>query len=261
MKKNKQQNGRLPREAVEFMHKLLESGVSLNLLNRLMPFDDEMSEKIEFALILGLFERIEREIYDYTSIAIGWKLAAQKSASFDLKLQQHHNSPNKEVYSCQHALNQMQPQLESTRVSVLKANQTKTGIKHLTELFNYKINGISDKTTNFLREHRIGLGIGHANEVVEEFSLLSRKIINSVTPLGGPEALGTSIFILLDYKVFSDFRDTVGIQTMGWWEIRVVDFERADYRLLSTVHTRLDPVIPRGSLIALGNLPWHKKLQ
>ena len=258
MKPERKRNA-LPKDAVTFVRRLLTAGVKIQDYSYFVDRESE-GTLMEFALLMGFMGRMidNHSFYQFLPIALEWELRATKESSCDLVRIPKQGGISAASPSIQHNTTQLQPALASAIAAVFEAKETENGFKQLNYLTKFKMQGGYKQWPAFLRENRIALGIAHAMKIADVFSFNPRICINQITPIYGKKALGRSLFILIDCLVFSDFWDKVGTPTVGWWELRVVSKEHHK-RLLVTFHPMLDILIPIGSLVAVGNIPFFKK--
>lgn len=261
MKTKTNYNGKaLPREAVSFTRALIDAGVYPGFFESLTY--DVPSADFKFALAVAALSRINEDhrmrSFQFKPIALGWKLKAKEQQCISLRTENQFNA-DKIIPGDRIMLDQFQPAIEPAVVSVFETKSTEQGIRLLETIDEYGFNETDKKFPEYLREKRLGLGLAHAATVINEFSLRPLKTLDDITPVGGPRSLNRSVFILVDYIAFDGMNDKVGAPTMGWYELRVVnDSTNQDNRLLVKLHTNLDVVIPKGSLVALGNIKWIK---
>jgi hypothetical protein len=242
------------------MQKLSSAGVPESVFFSLSHQSGENS-RLEIALIAASLAHLHKQNYQFVPIALGWGLGPEKAVSHSLTFHPHYSTQMPPGPRSQHLLTQLQPALDSTQVSVLQPTSAALGTEQLRRVFRHRFEPDSKAGEIHLRQARIGLGIAHAADVADKFMINPTYEAQCTTPLYGPQSVGRSLFILLDYLVFKNFQDLVGEQVFGWLELRIISPEGGanQPRLLTTVHTDLRAIIPVGSLIAIANLPWFKE--
>lgn len=259
MKKPTPLRGSLRREAVNVMQKLTNAGVPENIF-RSLSHDFDGSEKLQIGLTVASLARMSKNNFQFTPIALGWKLGSTQAISHSLTFHPHHSTKLPPGPQSQHALNQMQPELDSARISVVQPKYAEIGTNQVRNVFEHRLDPNAHNGEAQLRERKVGLGIAHALEVADKFMFNPDDEVQFLVPLRGSQSIGRCLFILLDYLVFKDFNDLVGKRAFSWLELRIITSEITSSRpsFLTTVHTDLRAVIPAGSLMAVANLSWFK---
>lgn len=250
---NHKRKDRLPIEAVEFVRKFLEMGVPPAFFNSIKLCGD-----LYFALALGKIRSLVTAYPTFrsldnvwTPLALNWSLPEAEAEYISLGRRLVGNDP------CQAPrLGQLQPKLLPTLASIVEMKSAKNGLQFLREILNYKIQA-SESAVPYLFQKGIGLGLAHAKIIIEIF----RKHSALHRAMGGRSLLNLPLFILLQYHIFTDYRDEHGHPTYAWLEVSNADEElHGDQQIIrAQLHTDLRTLIPQGALVAVANVPWFEK--
>jgi len=255
-------NGPLPREAVEFTRHLMGAGLWPRFFDNFTYGTPDTN--LAMALALGALSRISPaheglKAHSFTPIAIEWKLEKSGPKHYDLRYSQ--DQFGVESFPGQAQLTtQKQPALDEASVSVLQVNRVEPAHKLIHQLHDYTPGKHPRTVREYVAGNHIGLGMGHALEVLDKLSLKPRASVQAMTPTHGPKALGRSVFVLLCYQAFADMQDLVGTPAVALLESRVISAGKDTLRnsLLLSFHPDLMHPLDEGSLLVSAKTPWFK---
>ncbi|MES3031337.1 MAG: hypothetical protein V4697_02895 [Patescibacteria group bacterium] len=260
--KTHEKNGRLPREAVNFVKAILDAGVYPGFFEGFtygIP-----SANFQMALVLGAMARIQpgshgTRTYLVSPILLGWELGSHEATYCDLKVKEQHSQST--IPGNAQMLDQLQPKLASTKANVFETKQAIVGTDFFREITRFATGDDAGAMAKYIRDQRLGFGLLHALEIAKDLMIEAYVWLDEITPVYGSRGLNRSLFIPIDYSSFYEMQDKTGIPTLGWYEFRVVEGAQRGNRnrLLVTVHPHLTICIPTNSLVAVGNVHWITK--
>ncbi len=250
--------GRLSPHAVKFAWHMLATGGE-NLLYYFAQDASSFSAR-NMALTLAYMARIAYTNRDhlcshFRPLALHWELKAQEKKSVDMRF--HGQYVANQLVGDAQMLDQFQPDLPATHISVLENMRPETGMQLLKWAYGHETEEDQIK--------RCGLGLAHAVEIAREvmieqgyeYCFAARQSLPLFhTPLYRP------LFILLDYTAFAKYEDKVGTRALAWMELCRI-YEPRDSTSKQTVqirfHSDLNILIPQDALVVLANIEWFEK--